>query len=276
MSQDLGEHKENNLDLGLPAPPRVVRRRRGSGWLLGRVPLLVWLPVLVGVVLLVLALYVVGSWWIVALFGARVPGKVTGLLPPSRGLADGHRVQFSYYVGNEEYQAETTVARTAFDRLHMGDDVKVQVLRALPKQPRLVEPAGQAGGYGGLLLFLALVWNGAAGFVLWTCIRKSLLQRRLVRDGLATAGSVVAQEKSSGGRSSWRVRFTYRAPCHGLSPGAGGLADVPDREWQVLMMVRRSDFDGVQVGTAVTVLYDARRPSRSLIYAFSEYEAVYS
>jgi hypothetical protein len=260
----------------LPPPPRAVRRRPGRGWLLGRVPLVVRLLGLAGVGLLLAALWLLGSSSVVALFGTTVPGKVTGLVPAPPGGASAPRVQFAYHVGIQEYAAEEPVDERAFAKLYEGAPVKVKVLRPWPGQPRLVEPPRPSERHPVALLGLAVVWNAAAAAMLWRHLRKPLAQRRLVREGLATPGSVVA--KDGDGRPPWLVQFCYQAPTRGLTreAAAGGAdgAAVAMKEWQVIMQVGRKEFEAAQVGAAVTVLYDPRKPSHSLVYPFAEYEAV--
>jgi hypothetical protein len=101
-----------------------------------------------------------------------------------------------------------------------------------------------------------------------------LRQRALVREGVAVEGVVVGKEAGSGGGRSGSVQFCYRAPRYGVADRYKDRAAVADKEWQVRMAVSRADFEAATVGAAVTVLYDPRQPSRSLLYAFAEYEAV--
>jgi hypothetical protein len=260
----------------LPAPPRPVRRRPGHGWLLGHVPILVWMLVVPGCGWLLLALGLLLFSWIVVHLGAPAPGKIIGVVPASVGGIPTTRVQFTYYVGSQEYSGEEAVDERASARLHVGAEVRVKVLSGFPNHPRLVEPPGQSGTTGICLLLLAVLWNAALAFVVWSYLRKPRTQRRLVREGLATAGNLVVVEAGKDRRRSREIQFAYRAPAHGLATSAAGPAGSASgtalREWQVLMKVRRKDFARAQVGMPVTVLYDPREPSRSVVYAFADYE----
>jgi hypothetical protein len=259
----------------LPPPPRVVRRRPGRRRVLSHVPLTVRLLSLAGAGLLLLSLGRVVSTWLVARFGVTVPGAVTGKSPAT---TKNNRVEFTYHVKGQEYSAEDTVDEDTFGWLHVGTPVKVRVLAAWPRQPLLVEPAGQAGRDDGIYLWLAILANVGLGIVLWAYLRAPLRRRALVRVGIATEGVVVGKEVGAGKRPSWFVQYSYRAPRHGVTYDAAvtGSSAVPEKEWQVLMGVARKDFDAAEVGAGVTVLYDPRKPSRSVIYAYAEHEVVSS
>ncbi len=251
----------------LPPPPRAAARRPGRRGLLGHAPLTVRLLCLGGLGLLLVALWLVASSWVVRRFGMTVPGEVAARSPGPKGTREG-RVQFTYVVKGQEYSAEEAVDEAALDRLHSGAQVQVRVLSAWPSRPLLVEPAGHAGRGNGVALAFALLGNVALGVLLRRCLREPLKQRALVREGIATEGVVVRKEVGSGRRASWGVQYCYRAPRHGAAPA------VADKEWQVRMAVGRADFEAVQVGATVLVLYDPRQPSRSVIYPFAAYEAI--
>jgi hypothetical protein len=263
----------------LPPPPRTVRHRPGRGRLLGHVPLVVWLLGLAGLGLLLLAVWLLAFPWFIGLFGSTVRGKVTGLYPAPPGGGAPPRVKYSYYVGEQEYSGDDAVDKETFDRrLYEGATVRVRVLRRLPDYPRLVEPAAQPTLPGGCLFWGALLWNAGIGFVVWALLRRPRRQRRLVREGLATAGRVVAKEADAGRRAGGVVQYAYRAPRYGLKHPPDGPAEAGAgpalKEWQVVTAVGPKDFAAVEVGAPVLVLYDPGRPSRSLVYAFAEYEAV--
>ena len=250
----------------LPSPPRLARRRPGRRRLLGHVPLLVWLLCAIGFGLLLLTLWIAGSAWAISVFGMTVDGEVKARLPvPIRGDRGG-RVKFIYYVKEKEYSAEDTVDEAAFAELHAGMAVKVRVLSGWPTHPLLIEPAGRSDrGWG---FYLALAWLGNIALVLLVrlCLRRPLRQRALVREGVATDGVIVGKEAGSGWRPSLEVQYSYQAPRYGTA--------LADREWQVRMPVSREDFEAAHVDAAITVLYDPRQPSRSMIYPFADYEAV--
>jgi hypothetical protein len=225
--------------------------------------------------LLLLTLWRTASVWAVTWFGVTVDGEVTGKSDlPERGVRGG-RLKFTYHVRGEEYSAEDTVDEDALDSLHVGAAVKVRVLSGWPDHPQLVEPSGRAGRGRGLWLGLAVLGNVALGTLFRRCLREPLRQRALVREGVATEGVIVRKEVRGGRRLSRAIQFCYRAPRYGVArEGDEVRAAVADKEWQVRMPVGRVDFEAAQVGDAVTVLYDPRQPSRSLIYPFADYEAV--
>jgi hypothetical protein len=261
----------------LPSPPRIVGRRPGRRGLLGHVPLALRLLCVAGVGLLLVALWLVVSSLLIRLFGVTAPGEVTDRFAGAKGAREG-RVRFTYYVKEEEYSAEDTVDEGTFEWLRVGTSVKVRVLPGWPRYPLLVEPAGNSARGSGVYLALALLGNAALAALVRAYLREPLKQRALVRTGVATQGVVAGKESGAGRHPSWAVQYCYRAPRHGVAQAVGEPGDsgpaVAEKEWQVRMAVCWSDFEAAKIGAAVTVLYDPRQPSRSLIYPFAEYEVV--
>lgn len=265
------------LTPSLRPPPRVVRRRPGRGRLLRRVPLLVRLLGLasVGLLLFVLVLWAVP--WFVVQFGRTVPGRIVSLTESRQGRSPVYRVRFVYHVGEEEFPGEARVDERTFDRLHSTAAVQVKVLPRWPGHGYLRDPAPapRTGLLG--LLCIGLVASGAFAGLLWLYLRRPLGQRRLVREGRAALGRIVHKELIAGRSRSGYVQYAYRAPRYGKRNGAGpGEVHLrtADKEWQLRMAVDDKDFEAAVPGAAVTVLYDPRQPSRSVIYVFAEYEAV--
>jgi hypothetical protein len=255
----------------LPPPPRIVCHRPGHHRLLGHLPLWVGLVWVGGFGLLLWALWLTVTAWIIAWFGVTVPGEVSAKLPKPKGARTG-RIQFTYYIEKHEYTVEDTVDDATFDWVHVGTPVKVRALSGWPQHPQLLEPAGYSEKGSGVWVWFALLGNVGLMWLVRRSLHEPLKQRALVREGIATEGIVVGKEEIHGWRRSWVVQYSYRAPRHGVVDTAGWAA-VPDREWQVLMAVGRNDFEAAQVGATVTVLYDPRQPSRSTIYPFANYEA---
>jgi hypothetical protein len=258
-------------------PPRTVGRRPGRRGLVGHVPLVLRLLCVAGAALLLVALWLVASSLLIRLFGVTVPGEVTGRTAGAKGTREG-RVCFTYYVKEDEYSGEDTVDEATFDWLREGTPVKVRVLPGWPRQPLLVEPAGNSARGGGIYLGLALLGNAALAALVRAYLRAPLKQRALVRAGVATQGVIVSKESGSGRHPTWAVQYCYRAPRHGVAQAADGAdagsATVAEKEWQVRMAVCWSDFEAARVGAEVRVLYDPRQPARSLIYPFADYQAV--
>jgi hypothetical protein len=209
----------------------------------------------------------------VTLLGTKVPGEITGkVVNRERGSPEA-RVTFTYFVGEQEYTAEVPVSEDAAAQLYVTKKVKARVLHWWPGNPRLVEPVSQSAGMGVYLWWLVVPLLVAIGVAFWLYERRYRRQRRLVRQGRETSGKILGKEVHVGGRSTaWLIHFSYWAPRDGTRPAAGDTV-VPHREWEVLMPVRARDFEAAQVGAAVAVLYDPRKPSHSMIYAFADYEA---
>jgi hypothetical protein len=255
----------------LPPAPRRARRRRGHRGLFGHVPLVVRLLCVAGVGLLLLALWRAASSWIITWFGVTAHGEITRRPVPQEARG-GARVEFTYRVRSEDYTAEDTVDEDAFDWLHVGTPIEVRVLPMWPQRAQLVKPPGHAGRGSAVGLYFALLGNLGLAFLVRRCLREPLRQRALVREGVATEGVILEKEVDVGRRPSWGLHYSYRAPRYGSAHAEEGA--VGKKEWQVRMLVNRADYEAARVGAAVTVLYDPRRPSSSLIYPFADYEAV--
>jgi hypothetical protein len=95
--------------------------------------------------------------------------------------------------------------------------------------------------------------------------------RRLVRYGRATKGRIMDRTVRRGSTTSYCVHYQYEVSTTGREVAnrgseANGM-QITGTHW-----VSRQDYDHAEPGFEVIVLYDARRPRRSLIYDYSEWE----
>jgi hypothetical protein len=86
-------------------------------------------------------------------------------------------------------------------------------------------------------------------------------RRRLACAGVPTLGHIADKQIYRGKSTVYRLTYRYRTP---TAPSAR-----PERE--ATMDVTREQYEGINIGTPITVLYDPDKPDSSLIYAFGAY-----
>lgn len=255
----------------LPLPPRRLQRRPGRGcgplaesWLLR---LFILPHTIIGIGAIAAALFSVFVW----LFGADVPGRITKLdiTPGKKG--DYYYVHYAYTVDGIEYANTTTVSSDIYGSLRVGQAYDARVFRPVPTWMPLPRGPGSSASTLLGLLFFALFWNGLLSIGLWMAWVAPWRPWLLLRHGLATAGAVLGKEVRRGnkGATSHVVRYGYAATV-AEEGSLAGRRETFERE----MNITPEDYVSVTVGQPVTVIYRARKPKRSLIYEFADYEAV--
>jgi hypothetical protein len=108
-------------------------------------------------------------------------------------------------------------------------------------------------------LLFAAMWNGMLVWMVWMVLRDAQSWRRLASHGTAVLGRIT--DKQMVHSRGWKYILTYRFPGDGA-------------EQEATMWVRRRDFEAIQVGQPVTVVFDPADPKNSLIYRCGEYAVV--
>jgi hypothetical protein len=250
----------------LPPPPRSVRARRGRGWVRGCLLLMLVPHVWCGALLPLLALHHLAGFLRFRLFGTVVPGRVHSLYR-SHHRGTSYHVRYTFVLRGGQREAEATVDEPAFGRLAAGDPVEVRVLAGSSVGPELLVDGarGPGGDLWKMWLFIAF-WDGVLLVFVWQACIPPLRQRGLVRNGVTVLGLVTDKQQRKGKQSSYKVHYRYKAP----TPDAPGESV----EWPGVMSVPEKDYDGLRIGERVMVLYDPRKPRRSLLYRCADYEVV--
>jgi len=208
---------------------------------------------------------------IVEICGTDVTGRITELRS-TRGRNDRmtHAVHYAYPVGVEERTGNISVSPDVYERLQVGQDFAVRVLPPLPRSFDQPRGPGSPGSKVLAHFLVALFWNGILALFLWKAWVRPWRQRTLVRDGLATKGTITNKFLRGGGKGlpAHVIQYDYSAPA----------ANDPDGMRQASYhgetATSKELFDAANVGEAVVVLFHPRNPRRSIAYEFAEYEAV--
>jgi hypothetical protein len=258
-------------------PPRPVQRRGGwqSGCGLWFLRLFLLPHTLAGVWLLAMATASTVLWVGVLLLGTEVAGNVVRKTEHRSRKGGVYReVEYSFLVDGVEYTGKVSPDADGYAALQEGQPITV---RALPWAPG---GGDSIGGFGRRhwprmpgcspfwdvtwFWFIALFWNGILSVFLWQAYVRPWFQRRLLRHGLPATG-VVLQARSGTNRGTrfLRVRYEYTP-----APGDAGA----DRLYAGSVTATGPGFPAFEEGDELTVLYDPRRPRRSVPYRLADYE----
>ena len=196
------------------------------------------------------------------LFGNDVEGQVVAAVQVRGEKRDAHFVDFTYAVKEQKYSGRARVNRDRFDSLQVGDAIPLQVLPWTPDSARL------AIGRGFEFLAVAIAWAIAIvpctilGGFLWQFYFVPWFQRKLLRNGLVT--SAIIRSIESGEGKGYRIGYEYAPAANGANPLV----------LQGQMTANGPRAEALKVGDVLTVIYDPRRPHRSVLYQFAEYQLV--
>jgi hypothetical protein len=109
---------------------------------------------------------------------------------------------------------------------------------------------------------IALFWNGILSVFLWTLYVRPWRGRMLVRNGTPVVGIVRSWAPQPGkGGPAYRLTYEYAAA------DSSGLAEPRSGK----MTTRRKEAADYLPGRLVTIVYDPRKPARSVIYELADY-----
>jgi hypothetical protein len=254
-------------ELDQPFPRRVVARdgcTYGCGLWLGR---LFMLPhTLAGLFILYLALRATVLYLGVLLAGTEIEGHITAKSERLGKKTTHYMADYAFAVNGDTYAAEMTVDVNEYAALREGQTIAVRAWEPSPHAAHWVR------GFGGHPLapvlaawFGALFWNGFMGVITWFLYVAPWRKRRLVRYGVPTTGVVRAIAYCKDGKAeARRIEYEYTP---GPSEVFGGRRSAS-------VKVTPAQAKEVKVGNVLTVLYDPRRPRRSVLYRFSDYKAL--
>ncbi len=107
---------------------------------------------------------------------------------------------------------------------------------------------------------VAAIFFGLVAVLLSAALIPMYRMRRLIRDGTATAGTVVGQFIMPGKAKRYRIRYSFKT--------ADGT------EITNVSTISLESFEKATTGSSLTVLYNPANPSRSLPYEYCIYEVI--
>lgn len=257
----------------LQSPPRSLKRRRGTLFTNGAgcIQLFLLPHTIVGIGLVLWALH---SLAVIA-FGVFVPAQVTHL-HTKRGSKGSiaYNVAYTYPLGGQSYLAKTTVGSADYATLQVGSTLQVKVLALTPDWNTIpVVPNNSGYKDAWLKVPFALFWNGIL-LVFYIALYGALFKsKKLVSDGVAVIGEIQDKTTRRQKTTTYVISYAYIAD-PAISPANGGVAWGAITPLQKEMRVSKPIYDQLNKGDWVTVLYDPKKPSKSILYLASSHEAV--
>jgi hypothetical protein len=252
-------------ELDSPVPRRVgYRDGVATGCGLWFVRLFILPHTIVGVSLLCIAIGSTGLFAAVGLFGGTYDGKVVRKEIRRYKSGQTHHLHYVFVVDDREYTGEASVSQQRFGEINEGGAITVRALESAPSWGEWPRVPGHSPllDLGGIWLF-ALFWNGILSIFVWTVYLRPWRNRCLVRYGQPTQG-IIREVKAQSGKGSTRYRITYEYAVPSLD-GTDGQVHSGKTS------TTRKEGAYASVGNLVTVLYDPRKPWRSVIYKYCEY-----
>lgn len=251
-------------ELAGPTPRRVRYHTRGTGCGLWFVRLFILPHTIAGVVLVGVALWSTGVYLGVWLFGTEYPGAVVKKSERrgSKGKMS-YTVEYEYMVAGRLHTAQVSVNADEYRQVAAGDQFAVRALESAPESGPWPRLPGQTPilDVAGMWLF-ALFWNGILSVFLWVVYLRPWRMRRLVRWGRPAPGIVRDTTMSvSKGTKTYHLTYEYAAADDGGEPAV----------FTGKMACTQALAAGARPGDLVTVLYDPRKPRRSLIYQYADH-----
>ena len=262
-----------------PSPRRVKRRKLGMQN--GCIQLFIVPHTLVGIGLAFSLLLQIA----VVLFGTIAPGTITDLSShrSSKGNAT-YNAHYEYRWNGVRYAGKNQVHADDYFLARKGQSVAIKILPLAPAWGEVVMiPGASNNGMIGVMLFITLFWNGIVGVFYVSMYGPLVKDKSLVRNGVATTGRIVDKSIARGKSTSYHVEYEYvAATIHSESVGpwgsARGVETVPSQTAEnapirAKMAVPQSEYEALKKGQSVTILHDAKKPGRSVIYRCASYSA---
>jgi hypothetical protein len=252
-------------ELTVPTPRRVRYRDRGTGCGLWFVRLFILPHTIIGAGALGAALTFTAMYLAVWLFGDEHPAGVVKRSEQRGSKGMHHTIEYEYTVAGRPHAGRVSVNADQYRQIAEGDRFTVRALAAAPEARAWVRLPGQTPLLEvGAAWLVALFWNGVLSVFLWNVYLRPWRMRRLVRWGRPAPGIVRGQTVSTTkGTKLYHLTFEYAA-----ADEAGAAAVFTGK-----MASTQAAAASARAGDVVTVLYDRRKPGRSLIYKYADFRA---
>jgi Protein of unknown function (DUF3592) len=260
-------------ELNQPVPRRLTARHgwdHGCG--LWAVRLFILPHTLAGPFLIFLALSRIVLCLGVLLAGTDVEGRIVRKIETQGKKGPHYSAEYVYTVDGADYTATTSMGVEEYMATRAGQTFNVKVFAPGVEAGHWPDvgnfsPIWDVVGH----CFIALFWNGILSVFLYHLYYWPWRQRWLVRWGRATQGIVRKVETWQSKGTHVRVKYEYA-----VLPGeifGRVLTRSVTATGKVAEALTGKGTVRLKAGDVVTVLYNLRRPQRSLVYALSDYKA---
>ena len=204
-----------------------------------------------------LSISIIPIRWHVQSHGTPVLVTVTDKhISHSSRHGDTYRVSFDYAFEGQTISDNQDLNLIEYDHADVGETAHGKAARILGVNICLTDLGNVDRVTHGWMIGSA-IWNGIFGFVVILGIRNTLRTRGLVVNGVAAPGTITNRRVSRGRSTYWYVSYRFTA--------ANGETLVHERN------LPAAGYNSVDIGSPVTVLYQADNPGRSLVYECCNY-----
>ena len=171
-------------------------------------------------------------------------------------------IAYQYSLNGEIHSDQQQLISSQFDTFQKGSQISAAAFRLGSWNCSITSAAEMRPlGWPVAIIIDALlaIWAGSV-------LKKLANERRLIREGTATIGTVVSRraDRVRPGSNDARRRFIT----FGFK-----TADGTDMTTEI-QTYSTHDYTAAEVGSGRTILYDPVRPCRNLVYEYSQYEVV--
>ena len=175
-------------------------------------------------------------------------------------------INYQYSAGGRVYTNSESVGQGIYAAVSSPEDlesgaatVRVRHFELGPFRHHQLTQGHSTWRRAGEALLIALFWNGILSVFVTLAWIAPIRQRRLVRHGHVTKGTIVSTRQRSGKGTIYYAKFRFRNPENGVEI---------EREME---LPGKNAYDVAHAGRPVTVLYLPRNPRRAVVYEFCWY-----
>ena len=195
-------------------------------------------------------------------FGRTLPASIDAVMDDSDSDGSSCQVDYTYQVSGRTYNQHASLNYAACGSLEPDMSVPVKTITSMPQLHSELQygniASAEASQWGIALFWNAIVWIFVG--CLWLIPAN---QRKLVADGVPGIGKITAKNQGEDdGTKYYSLKYTF------IPEGSAASAVNADAR------VEKDEWDGIEVGDQITVLYNPSKPSPGLLYRFNPYRAV--
>lgn len=216
----------------------------------------------IGVVVMFLAKAVI----IVA--GVTVPGKVVDKKVTTDSDGNSYKVFYTYLTDDQSQHHSKTVPQDVYNTIEVGMNVPVKHLPFLPNlisTPQFTSdnPWRELGFY----MLFGLLWNSIVSVFAYIAYILPWQIANLYKYGDVGLAKITDKTlaSDSDGDATYYIHYTYESPTK-----YGFIGDVFKKKHNL----PKEDWEKLQVGNEITILFHPRKPKNSVPYAYGGYKVI--